>query len=113
MKRKHLIWQLESLQSFSQPKLQFEQYATSPEMAAEILEAVNSEENLNGKIVGDFGCGPGILLITAALLGAEKCIGYEIDEEVARICKENIEEAEVGDQCSVEIKDVSHSFLNV
>jgi predicted RNA methylase len=107
MKRKHLIWQLESLDTFEQPKLHLEQYATSAEMAAEILESIDAEEHLEGKKVADFGCGPGILLIGSALMGAEKCVGYEIDEEVAEICRRNIEEAEMSDKCSVQIKNVS------
>lgn len=111
MKHKHLVWQLEALDSFEQPKIQLEQYATSAEMAAEIVESIDREENLDAKTVGDFGCGPGILMISAALMGASKCVGYEIDNDVAEICRQNIEEAEVGDRCTVEVRDVSQPFL--
>jgi predicted RNA methylase len=106
MKRKQLVWQLEALETFSDPKLHLEQYATSVEMAAEILEAVDRECGLNEKTVGDFGCGPGILMIGAALMGA-KCRGFELDEATAEICRQNIDEAEVKDTCTVEVKDVS------
>lgn len=107
MKRKHLIWQLESLDTFEQPKLNLEQYATSAEMAAEILESIDAEEQLEGKTVADFGCGPGILLIGSALMGAAKCAGYEIDEETAEICRRNIDDAEMTEKCSVQVKNVS------
>lgn len=110
MKRKKLVWKLESLASFEDPKLHLEQYATGAELAADILEAVDREDNLEGKTVGDFGCGPGILMIGAALLGAPKCRGFEIDGDVAGVCQRNIEEAGVTDSCSVEVRDASLIF---
>ncbi|KAI6182943.1 Methyltransferase-like protein 5 [Aphelenchoides bicaudatus] len=110
MKRKHFVWQLESLQSFEDPKLHLEQYSTSAEMTAEMVEAVDREESLSGKTVGDFGCGPGILMIGASLMGAAKCRGFEIDESTAEICRQNIQEMEIEDTCTVEIKDVLNNF---
>lgn len=37
----------------------------------------------------DMGCGSGILSIAAILLGAEFCVGVDIDENAVRIAKEN------------------------
>jgi predicted RNA methylase len=112
-RRKQLVWQLESLQTFDDPKLHLEQYATSAEMAVEILEAVDGDVGLKEKIVADFGCGPGILMICSAMLGAQKCRGFELDEATAEICRQNIEEAEVDDTCTVEVKNVSfRMFMN-
>ncbi|KAI6192669.1 hypothetical protein M3Y94_01324800 [Aphelenchoides besseyi] len=45
-------------------------------------------------------------MIGAALLGAKQCVGYELDEEVTAICRENIVEAEVEDQCEVITRDI-------
>ncbi|KAI6219895.1 MTS domain-containing protein [Aphelenchoides besseyi] len=106
MKQKHLIWRLESLRQFENPKLHLEQYPTSAELTAEILRAVEAESGIEGCRIGDFGCGPGILMIGAALLGAKQCVGYELDEEVTAICRENIVEAEVEDQCEVITRDI-------
>lgn len=106
MKRKHLVWQLESLHTFNDPKLHLEQYATSAEMTAEILEAIDREDGLDGKTVADFGCGPGILMIGAALMGANKCRGFEIDDATAEVCRQNIGEVELEDRCTVEVKNV-------
>lgn len=39
----------------------------------------------------DLGCGSGILSIAALLLGAQKCVGVDIDENAVRIAKENAE----------------------
>ncbi len=43
----------------------------------------------NGMKVLDMGCGSGILSIASILLGAESCVGVDIDENAVRIAKEN------------------------
>lgn len=43
----------------------------------------------NGMRVLDMGCGSGILSIASILLGAESCVGVDIDENAVRIAKEN------------------------
>jgi ribosomal protein L11 methyltransferase len=45
----------------------------------------------NGMKVLDMGCGSGILSIASILLGAESCVGVDIDENAVRIAKENAE----------------------
>lgn len=45
----------------------------------------------NGMRVLDMGCGSGILSIASILLGAESCVGVDIDENAVRIAKENAE----------------------
>ena len=47
------------------------------------------EKYTNGGTMLDIGCGSGILAIAAALLGAEKAIGVDIDEVSVRVAKEN------------------------
>ena len=42
-------------------------------------------------------------------MGAAKCRGFEVDESTAEICRQNIQEVEIEDTCTVEIKDVSKS----
>lgn len=44
-----------------------------------------------GMRVLDMGCGSGILSIASILLGAEDCVGVDIDENAVRIAKENAE----------------------
>ena len=39
----------------------------------------------------DVGCGTGILSIAAALLGANECLGIDIDADAVRVARENIE----------------------
>lgn len=39
----------------------------------------------------DVGCGTGILSIAAAMLGADECLGIDIDADAVRVARENIE----------------------
>lgn len=56
MKRKHLESFLQQLDTFDRPKLELEQYATSPELAAAILaEIKNDLRNQEGTLLGDLG----------------------------------------------------------
>ena len=51
-----------------------------------------------GDAVLDVGCGSGILGIAAALLGADKVLGVDIDELAVRTANENAELNHVGDR---------------
>jgi len=57
MKHKHLENYLQRLQTFNNPRLDLEQYATTPELAASILMAINEETLLEdgGKLVAGTG----------------------------------------------------------
>jgi putative methylase len=62
------------------PKAYLEQYTIPAEVAAEILYmATYIYDDIIGKTVIDLGCGTGRLAIAAALLGAEKVVGVDID----------------------------------
>lgn len=48
-----------------------EQYKTSASLAAQMLFLIDSDyDDIDGKIVADFGCGTGILSIGSQILGA-------------------------------------------
>ncbi|EJA7360424.1 TPA: 50S ribosomal protein L11 methyltransferase [Vibrio alginolyticus] len=57
--------------------------------------------DLSGKTVIDFGCGSGILAITAIKLGAEKVIGIDIDPQALLASKDNAERNGVADKLEV------------
>lgn len=54
-----------------EPKIQFEQYPTTPHLAARMLYTADTVYNdIEDKSIGDFGSGCGILSIAANILGA-------------------------------------------
>ncbi|HHF3275980.1 TPA: 50S ribosomal protein L11 methyltransferase [Vibrio alginolyticus] len=57
--------------------------------------------DLSGKTVIDFGCGSGILAISAIKLGAEKVIGIDIDPQALLASKDNAERNGVADKLEV------------
>lgn len=77
MKLKHLQCALEEIETFENPKIELEQYTTTPHIAACILHtAQNVYGDITDKAIADLGCGSGVLCIGAALLGAKYCTGY-------------------------------------
>ncbi|XP_020575311.1 methyltransferase-like protein 5 isoform X2 [Phalaenopsis equestris] len=96
MKLKQLEGILGSIQQFSNPKLDLEQYPTGPHIASRLLyTAENTFGDVNGKVVADFGCGCGTLGIASALLGAENVIGIDVDLQALEIASQNAENLEV------------------
>ncbi len=53
------------------------------------------------QLVYDIGCGSGILSIAAALLGAEKVVGVDLDELAVKISRENLAMNQVEDRVEV------------
>lgn len=77
VKLKTLQSALEGLETFENPKIELEQYTTSPLIAASVLHTAEMVYgDIKGKFVADLGCGSGILCIGAALLEADYCTGY-------------------------------------
>ncbi|XP_042404104.1 rRNA N6-adenosine-methyltransferase METTL5-like [Zingiber officinale] len=96
MKLKQLEGLLGTLQQFSHPKIELEQYPTGPHIASRLLYTVeNTYGNISGKIVADFGCGCGTLGLASALLDAEQVIGIDIDPQSLEIASENAVDLEL------------------
>ncbi|XP_065569750.1 rRNA N6-adenosine-methyltransferase METTL5-like [Artemia franciscana] len=106
MKRKELESALQDAEGFENPKIGLEQYVTSPHIAACMLFTIeNNFGDISGNIVGDFGCGCGILSIGSSLVGAEAVIGFDIDSEALNTASVNVESYELSNldfiQCDV------------
>ncbi len=91
-----LAIQLSKLAVFEKPKLASEQYATDSEAAAEAVWFAFMNNDIEGKVVADFGCGTGLLGIAALLLGARKAYFIDNDGEALETCRKNIEATGVG-----------------
>ena len=55
-------------------------------------------QDLQGKVVIDFGCGSGILAIAALKLGAKRVIGIDIDPQAIIASRDNASRNQVSDQ---------------
>ena len=93
MKLNRLEQYLQQVDAFNAPKIKFEQYMTPPNIAACMLYTIQSSYNdLEGKFIADLGCGTGMLSIGSLLLGAEFCIGFDIDNDALNVCATNMDE---------------------
>lgn len=91
MKLKELESRLQALETFEEPKIQLEQYQTSPHLAARILfSAQQSYGSFEGKQVLDLGCGSGIFTLGPILLGADFVMGVDLDRDALDICRRNV-----------------------
>lgn len=96
IKLKKLEEYLQDIETFDNPKIKFEQYATMPHIASRVLHTIQaSYDDIEGKVIADLGCGCGSLSIGASLLNAEICVGFDIDPDALAICKENVENFDI------------------
>lgn len=100
---------LEKLEIFKNPKVELEQYPTDAYTAANLIyfAGFNNDDIKNHEII-DLGCGTGRLAIGAALFGAKKVIGVDIDEEAIEIAKQNSEKMDLDIEWIVsDIEDIN------
>ncbi|HDD63687.1 MAG TPA: RNA methyltransferase [Thermoprotei archaeon] len=88
IKRKELTRIIESIPTFSKPKVYFEQYVLPGNVASRLLwiaETVYGD--ISNNIIIDLGCGTGRLSVGAALLGAEYVISVDVDFDAVALFK--------------------------
>lgn len=90
LKKKHLEKLLSALEINPSPKVEWEQYTSSSEVAASLLFiAAFTFNDIVGHEVFDLGCGNGMLGIGAALIGAKRVVGIDLDPRVLNIARRN------------------------
>ena len=87
MKKKELEILLQKIPSFEKPVPRFEQYLTPADIAADIIFTAHQFGDIENKTVIDLGCGTGIFSTGAALTGAGKVIGTDIDKEAVKTAR--------------------------
>ena len=98
MKLKHLESAISQVKDFQRPKWQLEQYKTSSHLAACMLMNANDQyEDIEDCDILDLGCGTGMLMITANVLGAGTITGVDIDPDALGICQENMHHHSIVD----------------
>lgn len=95
MRKKQLEIALQRLAPHPSPSLELEQYMTPGDVAATMLLMGYTRGDIAGKVVCDLGCGTGRLAIGAALLGAKKVIGVDIDSIALEVARQNAQKAGV------------------
>ena len=96
MKLKHLESALSEVDAFESPKIELEQIPTSPHIASRmIFTAASQYGDIEGQLVGDFGCGPGILSIACSLMGATSVLSIDVDEEALDTAWINLKKMEI------------------
>ncbi|MEM2124082.1 MAG: METTL5 family protein, partial [Methanolinea sp.] len=96
MKLRHLARELSRLEGFARPSPRLEQYVTPPDLAARLLYHAWVRGDIGGRRVCDLGCGTGILAVGAALLGASRVTGIDVDADAIAVARRNAEKMGVS-----------------
>lgn len=95
------LWELESMlqrvKPFENPNIKWEQYLTTPHLAAHMIYNASMQGNVEDKVVLDLGTGTGMLAVASALCGASQAIGIDLDMNALTIAQQNAIECEVYD----------------
>ena len=100
MRLKHLESALSSVpvKRFPDPKIDLEQYATSPHLtAAVILTALGNEDIGPGRTAMDLGCGTAMLTIGCALVDTDNITAVDCDSDAMEVARSNVM-AMLGDE---------------
>ena len=76
-------------------------------LSSDSVRTGEAKKGANRIRVLDVGCGTGILAIAAALLGADECLGIDIDPDAVRVSKENIEKNGLTDKIRAQYGDLT------
>ncbi|KAM0676200.1 Methyltransferase-like protein 5 [Gurleya vavrai] len=96
MKLKHLKSELTKIKPFKNPKINFEQYLTPPDIAATFLYTAHFEyDDIENKNILDLCCGTGMLTVAASFFDPANLTCLDCDSECLEICKENFDFFEI------------------
>ncbi len=90
LRQKQMEALLSQVAPHQQPKLSLEEYTLDSRSAARLVHIASQiHEDVEGKTVLDLGCGTGILTIGAALAGANRVVGVDIDGQAIATAEKN------------------------
>ena len=96
IKKSEFINIIQNLETFSSPKLIYEQYITDAVATADIFfHMAFTRQDIEGNIIVDLGCGTGNLTIAAVLLGSERVIAVDIDKNSLKVLSTNLKNLEL------------------
>ncbi|MGY5876778.1 MAG: 50S ribosomal protein L11 methyltransferase, partial [Candidatus Thorarchaeota archaeon] len=90
MRLRDLEIALQSMNRITEYDVTLEQYPTPANIAAAILfDAQITHNDITDKDIIDLGCGDGIFAIGAALLGAKRVIGIDVQSKALKVSQTN------------------------
>ena len=79
---------LSQIDDFEKPKIQLEQYCTPFVITAGLFEIIGvNDDQINGKVVGDFCCGTAMYSIASSYFDPKKIVAIDIDEDALNIAR--------------------------
>lgn len=94
IKKSKLAIILSNFETFKEPRAELEQYPFDGQSASEMLWNAHQLGDIEGKTIGDFGCGTGILGIGALLLGAKEVYFIDTSNSAVQTAKKNLKQIE-------------------
>jgi putative methylase len=92
MRKRALARKLGAVSGFENPQPAREQYQTPSELAAHLVQTASLLGDIEGQTVVDLGCGTGILALGAALQGARRVVGLDVDSSALETAVANEEQ---------------------
>ena len=112
MRLKDLEMTLQSMERISDYDVSLEQYPTPATIAAAVLFSAEMDHgDIGDKFVFDLGCGDGIFAIGAALLGAKKAVGVDVQSKALKASLRNSNLLGTEDTTDWVLGDVSNLTL--
>jgi len=109
IKKSKLAIILSNFETFKKPRAELEQYPFDGQSASELLWGAYQLGDMEGKTIGDFGCGTGILGIGALLLGAKYVYFIDSSEGAVQTAKKNLKMAE--EELGIPLKDKAEFLI--
>lgn len=91
MKKKEIVSIIQNTATFSNPKIELEQYCIDASSCADLLYFIGFEfDDIKNRLIFDFGAGTGRLSIASAYFKATYVLSVDIDWSALKILNENI-----------------------
>lgn len=109
---KELEQWLQRIGVFENPKVNLEQYTTTPHLAACMLHTIHmTYDDIEDRCIADLGVGCGVLGIGCCMLGADYVLGVDIDQDALEICSANVKMLDISNMDLVQ-NDIHSLVVN-